>query len=111
MSRTEHFDAGAGVRSMHPDDFTENYEPGDYGDEQGHLPNWDDIDQHPGFHGKRPGRETHGGNFTKLVQSLSEHGMRTPVEVDEMSGQVRDGHHRVMAARHAGVPVRYVEQS
>lgn len=98
-------------RHLSPEQFMATYEPGDYGDEKGHIPAWHEVTQHPAFHRPLAGRDTHGGNFHELVASLKENGMREPVEVDDDFGQVLDGHHRVLAAAQAGVPVKFRPRS
>ena len=42
--------------------------------------------------------------FDALVASLREHGMLTPVEIDPVAKRVERGHHRLVAARVAGLP-------
>lgn len=52
---------------------------------------------------KSGSRRYEGEAFAALVVSLREHGVLTPIEVDQEAGYVERGHHRVVAARVAGL--------
>lgn len=127
MSRNEEFAQGhTQVHHAHASDFMDRFAPTEYGREWSQS-----MTEHPDFlyydgltapwmHQHTVSRidrawdakdydEVGRARQEGLVDSLRSSGMQTPVSVHNK--RVIDGHHRVVAALEAGVPVKYRELS
>ena len=83
------------TRSLSAEQFAQNYYPSEYGASWRHVRNSAD------FHRPEPGLLNH----EEMVESVKKHGIKEPVQVYQ--GYVVDGHHRVLAAIDAKVPIPY----
>lgn len=83
-------------QNLSPKQFTRIYKPSEYGE------TWSDVPHDPEFH-----HVADESNFSHedMVESLKMTGMQVPVQV--YKGHVVDGHHRVVAAIDANVPIKF----
>lgn len=98
--------------NLSPDQF-EDYEPGHTGEMPAHQfaktfkpayysNTWKNVEHDSNFQSGGDNGEVDMGG---LSDSLRQHGMKHHVQV--VGDEVTEGHHRVVAALHANVPVRY----
>lgn len=83
------------VQTLSAAEFAETYPPAYY------AGTWADAAEHEDF----IAGGDHGWDMDELVDSMTESGMQDPVEV--LDGEVRDGHHRVVAALACGADVKF----
>lgn len=96
----------ASVFVMGVDDFTERFEPGEY---QRSGAGWAEVVDHPAFLEANPFNpdRIHEGTWDDFVADVAQRGLIEPVTIDSYSGELSEGHHRVVAAMHTGQPVRF----
>lgn len=96
-----------GVHRLSVEEFQERYTPAEY-DPEG--VGWGAVRQHPNFFTVNPMNpdRIHGGTWDAFVADIRQDGVREPVVVERVSGEVVEGHHRVVAAEEAGRDVPFV---